>query len=71
MKASAAQILAHQRSSGSHYRYRTVSKAASDLGRLGGLAGGPARADKLSDEERRKIAIHAANIRWGNHSTYP
>ncbi len=34
------------------------------LGRMGGLKGGRARADKLSAEERRKIAQKAANSRW-------
>jgi hypothetical protein len=32
--------------------------------RLGGLAGGKARAKRLSSEERRKIAIEAAIARW-------
>ena len=33
-------------------------------GRLGGLKGGKARAEKLSPEERREIARKAANARW-------
>ena len=36
------------------------------LGRLGGMKGGKARADKLSDTERRKIAKIAAKARWQN-----
>jgi hypothetical protein len=39
--------------------------AAVLLGRRGGLKGGRARADKLSPEERRKIARRAAKARWG------
>ena len=34
------------------------------LGQRGGLKGGKARAEKLSAEERKKIAINAAQIRW-------
>jgi len=33
-------------------------------GRLGGLKGGKARADKLTPERRKEIAQKAANIRW-------
>lgn len=35
------------------------------LGRLGGQKGGKARAEKLSPEERKKIAALAAKKRWG------
>jgi hypothetical protein len=38
--------------------------AAVKLGRLGGLKGGRARADKLSPEERRDSAKKAAKARW-------
>lgn len=38
--------------------------AAVALGRLGGLKGGKARAQKLSKEERRRIAKRAAAARW-------
>jgi hypothetical protein len=34
------------------------------LGRLGGKKGGPARAKKLTPEQRRKIAKKAAETRW-------
>jgi hypothetical protein len=40
--------------------------AASELGRLGGLAGGKARAAKLAPERRAEIAKKAAKARWGN-----
>ena len=34
------------------------------LGRLGGLKGGKARAEKLTPEQRREIARKAARERW-------
>jgi hypothetical protein len=40
--------------------------AAVLLGRMGGLKGGKARADKLSVEERHNIAKKAAQSRWSN-----
>ena len=52
----------------------TASAAASDqsgknpaavqLGRLGGKKGGPARARKLTQEQRTQIARKAAQTRW-------
>lgn len=38
--------------------------AAVELGHLGGLEGGPARARKLADHVRRRIAHDAAEARW-------
>ena len=38
--------------------------AAVALGKLGGLRGGRARAEKLSPERRQEIAKKAANTRW-------
>lgn len=38
--------------------------AAVELGRLGGLKGGKARADKLTSEKRSEIAKNAAAARW-------
>ncbi len=38
--------------------------AAVALGRLGGLKGGKARAEKLSPEKRKEIAKKAAQTRW-------
>jgi hypothetical protein len=45
---------------------RTPEKnpAAVELGRLGGLKGGPARASKLSKKRRQEIARKAAKKRW-------
>ena len=39
--------------------------AAVELGRLGGLKGGAARAAALSPKKRSQIAAKAANARWG------
>jgi hypothetical protein len=40
--------------------------AAVALGRLGGLKGGKARAESLSEKQRRDIAKKAAAARWKN-----
>jgi hypothetical protein len=40
------------------------NKAAQELGRLGGLKGGKARAAKLTEEQRSEIAKKAAQARW-------
>ncbi len=40
------------------------NKAAQELGRLGGLKGGKARAEKLTEEQRKAIAQKAARTRW-------
>ena len=37
---------------------------AQALGRLGGLRGGKARANKLTSEQRKEIAQKAAAARW-------
>lgn len=41
-----------------------VKAAAAALGRLGGLKGGKARAEKLSPKKRSEIAKKAASARW-------
>jgi hypothetical protein len=43
------------------------SQAAKMLGRLGGLRGGPARAEALSKGRRSEIAKKAAKARWKGH----
>jgi hypothetical protein len=43
---------------------RAKNPAAVELGRLGGLKGGKARAEKLSAKQRREIAKKAATVRW-------
>ena len=40
------------------------NQAAVELGRLGGLKGGKARAEKLSPKKRQEIARQAALTRW-------
>jgi hypothetical protein len=42
--------------------------AAVALGKLGGKKGGPARAKKLSREQRKAIAEKAARARWRRRS---
>lgn len=42
--------------------------AAVALGRLGGLKGGKARAEKLTPERRKEIARKAAQSRWAKKS---
>jgi len=44
------------------------NEAAVQLGRLGGIKGGRARANKLSNEQRTDIARGAAEARWGSRS---
>jgi hypothetical protein len=41
---------------------------AVELGRLGGLKGGRARAEALSPQQRREIARKAAQTRWKNRN---
>lgn len=43
---------------------REKNPAAVALGRLGGLKGGKARADKFSAKRRKEIAVNAARQRW-------
>lgn len=43
---------------------REKNPAAVALGRLGGLKGGRARADKLSADRKQQIARNAALKRW-------
>jgi hypothetical protein len=47
-------------------RVEGKNPAAVALGRLGGLKGGKARANKLSPEQRQAIARRAAAARWGD-----
>ncbi len=43
---------------------KAKNPAAVELGRLGGLKGGRARANKLSSQRRKEIARNAAKARW-------
>lgn len=49
----------------------TKLAAAVELGRLGGLKGGKARAFILSAQRRSEIARHAAEVRWASHENTP
>lgn len=44
----------------------TKDPASVELGRRGGLIGGPKRAAKLTPERRSEIARKAAHARWRN-----
>jgi hypothetical protein len=46
----------------------TKNPHAVALGRLGGLKGGKARADKLTAKRRKEIAKKAAVTRWSNNT---
>jgi len=41
-----------------------ISEYLAEIGRRGGLKGGPARARKLSSKKRKEIAQKAARTRW-------
>ena len=66
----AASIVAHA-TSGEPAPASACEKdpAAVSLGRRGGLKGGPARAAKLSPEQRAESAKKAATARWAMRST--
>ncbi len=44
--------------------YEGKSPFAVELGRMGGLKGGKARANALTPEQRKEIAAKAARARW-------
>jgi hypothetical protein len=52
-----------EEATGTQIREKNPSAVA--LGRLGGLKGGKARAEKLSPKRRKEIARKAALARWG------
>ncbi|MGO8988801.1 MAG: hypothetical protein ACLQGU_08290 [bacterium] len=47
-----------------------ISKYLSEIGKRGGLKGGPARAKKLSSKKRKEIAREAAKARWKRTKTH-
>lgn len=51
-------------STGQPLKPKEKNAAAVALGKLGGLKGGKARAEKLTPEQRREIAQRAAKQRW-------
>lgn len=50
---------------------REKNPAAVALGRMGASKGGRARAEKLSEEERKEIARKAAEARWKKEAKQP
>jgi hypothetical protein len=46
-----------------------ISEYLATIGRKGGLKGGKARAEKLTQEQRSEIAKKAANTRWKKSGT--
>ncbi|MCX5734913.1 MAG: hypothetical protein NTW68_11380 [candidate division NC10 bacterium] len=52
-----------------HSSSHEKNPAAVALGRLGGLKGGKARAEKLSAKRRKSIATKAAMVRWQKQTT--
>ena len=63
-KSIVDQIIAETESEDFDKEKQQKNPAAVMLGRLGGLKGGKARADKLSPKRRKEIARKAALIRW-------
>jgi hypothetical protein len=63
----AASIVADATSEEEDDPYDGKDPAAVELGRLGGLKGGRARAEKLTAEQRSAIARTAAIARWTTH----
>jgi len=61
----ASQIVAEATGEPTKEPAREKNPAAVALGRLGGLKGGRARAEKLSAKKRKEIAKKAAKVRWG------
>lgn len=51
--------------SGQKDEARSEQNSMAELGRVGGLKGGTARAKKLTPEQRTEIAKKAASVRWG------
>ena len=52
-------------------RQDQISEAGQALSELGAAKGGKARAQKLSPDERREIARHAAEARWADTRKNP
>lgn len=60
----ASQIMAEATGETTKELVKEKNPAAVALGRLGGLKGGKARAEKLSAKKRKAIAQKAAKTRW-------
>ena len=44
-----------------------ISRVMSAMGRKGGGIGGKRRLETMTPEQRREVALSAANIRWAKH----
>jgi hypothetical protein len=64
----ASQIVAEATKKSISKSTREKNPAAVALGKLGGLKGGKARAEKLSAKRRKVIAQKAAKTRWNKKS---
>lgn len=64
----ASQIVAEATKEPTLEPIKEKNPAAVALGRLGGLKGGKARAEKLSAKKRKAIAQKAAKTRWSKLS---
>jgi hypothetical protein len=60
----ALQIVAEATQEPAKEPIKEKNPAAVALGKLGGLKGGKARAEKLSAKKRKEIAQQAAKARW-------
>jgi hypothetical protein len=63
----AASIVAQTTNGDAPANLNGKNPAAVALGRLGGLKGGKARAERLSAKRRKQIAKKAAKSRWIKH----
>ena len=63
---AAAIVKQATESQGGSDQPKKKNPAAVALGKLGGLKGGKARAEKLTKERRTEIARKAAKARWAN-----
>jgi hypothetical protein len=59
-----AKSIVEKATHGEKKKPQQKNAAAVELGRLGGIKGGPARKAALSPERRREIAKQAAERRW-------
>lgn len=64
-KLNPAYIMRKKKKNGSPaFSHDRIHQAARELGRQGGLIGGPARAEAIGSRTHT-IAVHAACARWG------
>ena len=67
-QASDVNVAAHRTIQGIITRTAGKNPAAVELGRLGGLKGGKARANRLTAEQRAEIARKGARARWASRA---